>query len=51
MDLQEFAKRYTEKLIAIAAQSKDAPEYEAYRRAVRAWIPRLHPWTPGTPPT
>ena len=32
MDLQEFAKRYTEKLIAIAAQSKDAPEYEAYRR-------------------
>src|SRR5215470_10822286 len=24
-------------------------EYADYRRAVRAWIPRLHPWTPGTP--
>jgi len=23
------------------------PEYEAYRRAVPAWRPRLHPWTPG----
>lgn len=22
-------------------------DYGAYRRAVRAWIPRLHPWTPG----
>jgi protein-S-isoprenylcysteine O-methyltransferase Ste14 len=22
-------------------------EYQAYRRAVRAWIPRLHAWTPG----
>ena len=22
-------------------------EYEAYRRAVPAWWPRLHPWTPG----
>lgn len=22
-------------------------EYEAYRRAVPAWRPRLHPWTPG----
>jgi protein-S-isoprenylcysteine O-methyltransferase Ste14 len=21
-------------------------EYAAYRKAVRAWIPRLHPWTP-----
>ena len=21
--------------------------YRDYRRAVRAWIPRLHPWTPG----
>jgi protein-S-isoprenylcysteine O-methyltransferase Ste14 len=28
---------------------KFGSEYEAYRRAVRAWIPRLHPWTPGTP--
>ena len=24
-------------------------EYRAYRRAVRAWIPRLHPWTPDEP--
>jgi protein-S-isoprenylcysteine O-methyltransferase Ste14 len=23
--------------------------YRDYRRAVRAWIPRLHPWTPGEP--
>lgn len=22
-------------------------QYEAYRRAVPAWWPRLHPWTPG----
>jgi protein-S-isoprenylcysteine O-methyltransferase Ste14 len=21
-------------------------EYAAYRTAVRAWIPRIHPWTP-----
>jgi protein-S-isoprenylcysteine O-methyltransferase Ste14 len=21
--------------------------YQDYRRAVRAWVPRLHPWTPG----
>lgn len=25
---------------------KFGPEYEAYRRAVRAWIPRPRPWTP-----
>ena len=24
-------------------------EYEAYRRAVPAWRPRLRPWTPGGP--
>jgi AhpD family alkylhydroperoxidase len=24
-------------------------EYQEYRRAVRAWVPRLHPWTPGEP--
>jgi protein-S-isoprenylcysteine O-methyltransferase Ste14 len=24
-------------------------EYRDYQRAVRAWIPRLHPWTPGKP--
>jgi len=23
-------------------------EYEAYRRAVRRWIPRVRPWTPGS---
>lgn len=28
--------------------SKFGAEYEAYRRAVPAWIPRLHPWTPGS---
>jgi protein-S-isoprenylcysteine O-methyltransferase Ste14 len=26
-----------------------ADYYQLYRRAVRAWIPRLHPWTPGEP--
>ena len=25
---------------------KFGAEYEAYRRAVPAWLPRLHPWTP-----
>ena len=24
-------------------------DYEAYRRAVPAWWPRLHPWKPGEP--
>jgi protein-S-isoprenylcysteine O-methyltransferase Ste14 len=28
---------------------KFGAEYQDYRRAVRAWIPRLHPWTPGEP--
>jgi len=28
---------------------KFGAEYRDYRRAVRAWIPRLHPWTPGQP--
>jgi hypothetical protein len=28
---------------------KFGAEYEAYRRAVHAWIPRLHPWSPGEP--
>ena len=28
------------------------PEYEAYRRAVRGWLPRLRPWRgPRTPPS
>jgi len=26
---------------------KFGAEYQAYRGAVRAWLPRLHPWTPG----
>jgi len=26
---------------------KFGAEYQEYRRAVHAWIPRLHPWTPG----
>ena len=26
---------------------KFGAEYQAYRRAVAAWIPRLHPWTPS----
>ena len=25
-------------------------QYEAYRHAVPAWWPRLHPWRPGEPP-
>jgi len=29
---------------------KFGAEYQAYRRAVRAWIPRLHPWTPEAGP-
>jgi protein-S-isoprenylcysteine O-methyltransferase Ste14 len=28
---------------------KFGAEYQDYRRAVRAWIPRLHPWTPSQP--
>ena len=28
---------------------KFGADYEEYRRAVRAWIPRLHPWTPAVP--
>jgi protein-S-isoprenylcysteine O-methyltransferase Ste14 len=28
---------------------KFGAEYQEYRHAVRAWIPRLHPWTPGEP--
>ena len=32
-----------------ALARKFGTEYRDYRRAVRAWIPRLHPWTPGEP--
>ena len=28
---------------------KFGSEYQDYRRAVRAWVPRLRPWTPGGP--
>jgi len=28
---------------------KFGAEYQDYRRAVRAWVPRLRPWTPGGP--
>jgi protein-S-isoprenylcysteine O-methyltransferase Ste14 len=28
---------------------KFGADYQAYRRAVHAWIPRLHPWTPAQP--
>ena len=28
---------------------KFGAEYQDYLTAVRAWIPRLHPWTPGEP--
>jgi protein-S-isoprenylcysteine O-methyltransferase Ste14 len=28
---------------------KFGADYQEYRRAVPAWIPRLHPWTPGQP--
>jgi protein-S-isoprenylcysteine O-methyltransferase Ste14 len=28
---------------------KFGAEYQAYRRAVRAWVPRLHPWMPDEP--
>ena len=28
---------------------KFGAEYQESRRAVRAWIPRLHPWTPAQP--
>ena len=28
---------------------KFGADYRNYQRAVRAWIPRLHPWTPASP--
>lgn len=30
---------------------KFGAEYHAYRQAVHAWIPRLHPWTPSAQAT
>ncbi len=38
------ARWYEEPVLA----RKFGAEYQAYRRAVRAWLPRRHPWTPGT---
>jgi protein-S-isoprenylcysteine O-methyltransferase Ste14 len=32
-----------------ALARKFGAEYQDYRRAVRAWIPRLRPWTPAGP--
>jgi protein-S-isoprenylcysteine O-methyltransferase Ste14 len=32
-----------------ALTRKFGAEYQAYRQAVHAWIPRLHPWMPGQP--
>ena len=38
------ARWYEEPILA----RKFGAEYQAYRRAVCAWLPRRHPWTPGT---
>jgi protein-S-isoprenylcysteine O-methyltransferase Ste14 len=38
------ARFYEEPILA----RKFGAEYQAYRRAVPAWLPRLHPWKPGT---
>jgi protein-S-isoprenylcysteine O-methyltransferase Ste14 len=35
-----FVRWYEEPLL----QSRYGREYELYRRGVRAWVPRLHPW-------
>lgn len=40
-----FVRIYEEPTLA----RQFGPEYEVYRRNVRAWIPRIHPWTPGGP--
>ena len=37
-----FARFYEEPTLA----RQFGREYEAYRHNVRAWIPRVHPWTP-----
>ena len=41
-----FVRRYEEPTLA----SRFGADFEAYRRAVPAWIPRLRPWTNGDPP-
>ena len=35
-----FVRWYEEPLL----QSRYGDQYERYRHAVRAWVPRLHPW-------
>jgi len=39
-----FVRWYEEPVLA----RRFGAEYEAYRRAVPAWRPRRHPWTPGS---
>jgi protein-S-isoprenylcysteine O-methyltransferase Ste14 len=39
------ARFYEEPILA----RKFGAVYQDYRRAVRAWIPRIHPWAPGEP--
>jgi protein-S-isoprenylcysteine O-methyltransferase Ste14 len=42
-----FVRCYEEPTLA----ARFGADYEAYRRAVPAWRPRLHPWTPDDPDT
>ena len=42
-----FVRWYEEPALA----ARFGADYEAYRRAVPAWRPRLRPWTPGDPDT
>jgi hypothetical protein len=35
----------------ITSAARFGADYEAYRRAVPAWRPRLRPWTPDDPDT
>jgi len=41
-----FVRLYEEPALA----RRFGPDYAAYRRAVPAWWPRVHPWSPGSPP-
>jgi hypothetical protein len=45
----ELAQRAGSRLDNNFALAGLPPQPLDYRRAVRAWIPRLHPWTPGQP--
>jgi len=38
-----FVRRYEEPTLA----NRFGVDYQVYRRAVPAWRPRLHPWSPG----